>query len=200
MYAIRGPDIDQLQRYARDLMARMRAARRLRRPVRLVRDRQAGDRARDRPRARRRPRRAGAADRAHDLGAARRHQGDDLRGEAASATTCASRCGPSTATIRRSSTWCACARRAARWSRCATWSTPRIGSGPVQIDRESRTRAITVYGNLDDKAAGTADDGGRALRPRSSASAASTSSRPVGPTRAPARDHRRDRLRLRRWR
>jgi HAE1 family hydrophobic/amphiphilic exporter-1 len=35
--------------------------------------------------------------------------------------------------------------------------TPRIGSGPVQIDRESRTRAITLYGNLLDKAAGTAD-------------------------------------------
>jgi len=35
--------------------------------------------------------------------------------------------------------------------------TPRIGSGPVQIDRESRTRSITVYGNLDGKAAGTAD-------------------------------------------
>jgi HAE1 family hydrophobic/amphiphilic exporter-1 len=35
--------------------------------------------------------------------------------------------------------------------------TPRIGSGPVQIDRESRTRAITVYANLDGKAAGTAD-------------------------------------------
>jgi HAE1 family hydrophobic/amphiphilic exporter-1 len=34
---------------------------------------------------------------------------------------------------------------------------PRIGSGPVQIDRENRTRAITVYGNLQNKAAGTAD-------------------------------------------
>jgi len=36
-------------------------------------------------------------------------------------------------------------------------ATPRIGSGPVQIDRESRTRAITLYGNLDGKAAGEAD-------------------------------------------
>jgi hydrophobic/amphiphilic exporter-1 (mainly G- bacteria), HAE1 family len=36
--------------------------------------------------------------------------------------------------------------------------TPRIGSGPVQIDRENRTRAITLYGNLHAKAAGTADD------------------------------------------
>jgi HAE1 family hydrophobic/amphiphilic exporter-1 len=36
--------------------------------------------------------------------------------------------------------------------------TPRIGSGPVEIDRENRTRAITVYGNLADKAAGTADE------------------------------------------
>ena len=36
--------------------------------------------------------------------------------------------------------------------------TPRIGSGPVQIDRENRTRAITVYGNLDGKSAGTADE------------------------------------------
>jgi HAE1 family hydrophobic/amphiphilic exporter-1 len=36
-------------------------------------------------------------------------------------------------------------------------ATPRIGSGPVQIDRESRTRAITLYGNLDGKAAGDAD-------------------------------------------
>jgi HAE1 family hydrophobic/amphiphilic exporter-1 len=35
--------------------------------------------------------------------------------------------------------------------------TPRIGAGPVQVDRESRTRAITVYGNLAGKAAGTAD-------------------------------------------
>ena len=34
---------------------------------------------------------------------------------------------------------------------------PRIGSGPVQIDRESRTRAITIYGNLSGKAAGEAD-------------------------------------------
>ena len=36
--------------------------------------------------------------------------------------------------------------------------TPRIGSGPVQIDRENRSRAIRIYGNLDDKAAGTADE------------------------------------------
>jgi HAE1 family hydrophobic/amphiphilic exporter-1 len=35
--------------------------------------------------------------------------------------------------------------------------SPRIGSGPVQIDREARARAITVYGNLDGKAAGDAD-------------------------------------------
>jgi HAE1 family hydrophobic/amphiphilic exporter-1 len=35
--------------------------------------------------------------------------------------------------------------------------TPRMGSGPVQIDRESRTRVITIYGNLEGKAAGTAD-------------------------------------------
>jgi len=35
--------------------------------------------------------------------------------------------------------------------------TPRIGSGPVQIDRENRTRVITVYGNLVGKAAATAD-------------------------------------------
>ena len=34
----------------------------------------------------------------------------------------------------------------------------RIGSGPVQIDRENRTRAITVYGNLEGKSAGTADE------------------------------------------
>ena len=34
---------------------------------------------------------------------------------------------------------------------------PRIGSGPVQIDRENRSRVVTVYGNLEDKAAGTAD-------------------------------------------
>jgi HAE1 family hydrophobic/amphiphilic exporter-1 len=36
-------------------------------------------------------------------------------------------------------------------------ATPRIGEGPVQIDRESRTRAITVYANLTGKAAGDAD-------------------------------------------
>jgi HAE1 family hydrophobic/amphiphilic exporter-1 len=35
--------------------------------------------------------------------------------------------------------------------------TVRVGSGPVQIDRDSRTRAITVLGNLEGKAAGTAD-------------------------------------------
>ena len=36
--------------------------------------------------------------------------------------------------------------------------TPRIGSGPVQIDRDNRARSIIVYGNLEDKAAGTADE------------------------------------------
>jgi HAE1 family hydrophobic/amphiphilic exporter-1 len=36
--------------------------------------------------------------------------------------------------------------------------TPRVGSGPVQIDRESRTRSITVYGNLAGKSAGEADE------------------------------------------
>jgi hydrophobic/amphiphilic exporter-1 (mainly G- bacteria), HAE1 family len=35
--------------------------------------------------------------------------------------------------------------------------TPRVGSGPVQIDRESRTRSITVYANLEGKAAASAD-------------------------------------------
>ncbi|MGH0033777.1 MAG: efflux RND transporter permease subunit [Myxococcota bacterium] len=34
---------------------------------------------------------------------------------------------------------------------------PRIGSGPVQIDRENRSRVVTIYGNLYGKAAGTAD-------------------------------------------
>jgi len=34
---------------------------------------------------------------------------------------------------------------------------PHIGSGPVQIDREARTRAITIMGNLDGKSAGEAD-------------------------------------------
>jgi HAE1 family hydrophobic/amphiphilic exporter-1 len=34
---------------------------------------------------------------------------------------------------------------------------PRIGSGPVQIERESRTRSITLRANLDGKAAGDAD-------------------------------------------
>jgi len=33
----------------------------------------------------------------------------------------------------------------------------RIGSGPVQIERENRTRAITLRGNLDGKSAGEAD-------------------------------------------
>jgi HAE1 family hydrophobic/amphiphilic exporter-1 len=36
--------------------------------------------------------------------------------------------------------------------------TPLVGSGPAQIDRDSRTRAITVLGNLEGKAAGTADE------------------------------------------
>jgi HAE1 family hydrophobic/amphiphilic exporter-1 len=35
--------------------------------------------------------------------------------------------------------------------------TARVGTGPVQIDRESRARAITLYGNLEGKAAGEAD-------------------------------------------
>jgi HAE1 family hydrophobic/amphiphilic exporter-1 len=35
--------------------------------------------------------------------------------------------------------------------------TPRVGSGPLQIDREGRSRAITVYANLEGKAAGSAD-------------------------------------------
>ena len=35
--------------------------------------------------------------------------------------------------------------------------SPRVGSGPVQIDRESRSRAINVYSNLDGKAAARAD-------------------------------------------
>jgi HAE1 family hydrophobic/amphiphilic exporter-1 len=35
---------------------------------------------------------------------------------------------------------------------------PRIGSGPAEIDRENRTRAITLFGNLENKAAGTADE------------------------------------------
>jgi HAE1 family hydrophobic/amphiphilic exporter-1 len=34
---------------------------------------------------------------------------------------------------------------------------PRIGSGAVQIDREDRTRAITLYGNLEGKSAQEAD-------------------------------------------
>ncbi|MGI9590539.1 MAG: efflux RND transporter permease subunit, partial [Myxococcota bacterium] len=34
---------------------------------------------------------------------------------------------------------------------------PRVGSGPVQIDRENRTRVITIYGNLVDKSATEAD-------------------------------------------
>lgn len=35
--------------------------------------------------------------------------------------------------------------------------SPIVGSGPVQIDRESRTRSITVFGNLAGKSAGDAD-------------------------------------------
>lgn len=35
--------------------------------------------------------------------------------------------------------------------------TPSIGYGPVQIDREDRSRGITIYANFDGKAAGTAD-------------------------------------------
>jgi HAE1 family hydrophobic/amphiphilic exporter-1 len=34
---------------------------------------------------------------------------------------------------------------------------PRVGTGPVQIDRENRARSITLYGNLDGIAAGSAD-------------------------------------------
>jgi HAE1 family hydrophobic/amphiphilic exporter-1 len=36
--------------------------------------------------------------------------------------------------------------------------TARIGSGSVQIDREARTRSITLYGNLAGKTAGEADE------------------------------------------
>jgi HAE1 family hydrophobic/amphiphilic exporter-1 len=35
--------------------------------------------------------------------------------------------------------------------------TPRIGSGPVQIDRENRSRVITIYANLAGKATTSAD-------------------------------------------
>jgi HAE1 family hydrophobic/amphiphilic exporter-1 len=35
---------------------------------------------------------------------------------------------------------------------------PRIGSGPVQIDRQNRSRTITLYGNLHGKAAGPAHE------------------------------------------
>ncbi len=35
--------------------------------------------------------------------------------------------------------------------------TPRIGSGPVDIERENRTRVITIYANLTDRAAADAD-------------------------------------------
>jgi HAE1 family hydrophobic/amphiphilic exporter-1 len=35
--------------------------------------------------------------------------------------------------------------------------TPRVGSGPVQIDRENRSRVITIYGNLAGKAGNEAD-------------------------------------------
>jgi HAE1 family hydrophobic/amphiphilic exporter-1 len=35
---------------------------------------------------------------------------------------------------------------------------PRVGTGPVQIERESRTRSITLYGNLAGISAGTADE------------------------------------------
>jgi HAE1 family hydrophobic/amphiphilic exporter-1 len=35
---------------------------------------------------------------------------------------------------------------------------PRVGTGPVQIERESRTRSITLYGNLDGLSAGAADE------------------------------------------
>ena len=60
--------------------------------------------------------------------------------------------------------------------------TPRIGSGPVQIDRENRTRAITLYGNLEGKAAGTADEEVMRFGARARASAASTSSSRSGPS------------------
>jgi HAE1 family hydrophobic/amphiphilic exporter-1 len=36
--------------------------------------------------------------------------------------------------------------------------TPRVGSGPVQIDRENRSRTITLFGNLHGKASGPADE------------------------------------------
>jgi hydrophobic/amphiphilic exporter-1 (mainly G- bacteria), HAE1 family len=35
--------------------------------------------------------------------------------------------------------------------------TPRVGSGPVQIDRENRSRAITLFGNLAGRAGNAAD-------------------------------------------
>jgi hydrophobic/amphiphilic exporter-1 (mainly G- bacteria), HAE1 family len=35
--------------------------------------------------------------------------------------------------------------------------TPRVGSGPVQIDRQGRARSITLLGNLDGKPASSAD-------------------------------------------
>jgi HAE1 family hydrophobic/amphiphilic exporter-1 len=59
---------------------------------------------------------------------------------------------------------------------------PSIGSGPVQIDRENRTRSITVFGNLEGKSAGEADAEVRRLAAELGLVGGQYVLRPVGPS------------------
>ena len=68
---------------------------------------------------------------------------------------------------------------------------PRIGSGPVQIDRENRSRVITIYGNLVEQGGGDRRRGDDGLRPGPGHRRASTSSWPSARPSACARPSRR---------
>ena len=182
----------------RELVARLRAARRLRRPLRLVRDRQARDRARHRrasappTSACRRCRSAAPSPRCSP--ASRRRPSR----RAASATTCASRCGPSTATtssklelLRMRST-----RRRAHAAAQPGHAAHRQRAG-ADRPREPHPRRSPSTGTSRARRRGTADEEVAADRRRARHRPASTSSTPVGPVGAPARDDLRGHLRLR---
>ena len=156
MYAVRGPDIDQLQRYSRSLLARMQAAGGF---ADLTVSYETGKPEISLEIAR---------ERAADLGVPAQQIGQTISAFMAGvkATTFEEngerydvrvqvqpeyRDDPAKLDLVR-----------VRSSRGAlvplrNLVTAHVGSGPVQIDRDSRTRTITVLGNLQDKAAGTAD-------------------------------------------
>ncbi len=183
MYAIRGPDIDRLQLYARD--ARSSACGRPAATPTSTLSYETGkpeialEITRERAADLGVP---GAPDRAHHLRAASPASRRRPSRRAASATTCACRCVPSTATTRRSSSWCACARRAERSSRCATWS-PRASAAARCRSTARAAPAPSPSTRQPGRQGGGRRPTSRSRASRgSSASPASTSSRRSGPT------------------